>query len=400
MRFLASLFKQTFFQGLGKIVTSISTFIILGLIARTYQEAGTGIFTLALTYLGIFYLLADFGFNAHVLKRVTNSSESLTKEWDKLFGARIFWSLILIFLAIFSLLFWPFATKEFSQSILYGSVAILGSGVFVTCNLIFQSKHRYDLSVLASSIGTIAGLAFYLWVSESNPSIALLLLGQTLTWIIISLLCLAFTKKYVTSLVPTFELSYIKKLFKESWPIAATLALNVVYFRIDTFLLAYYRNISDVGVYNVAYSVFQSALVIPTFIMNAYYPLMLKSLSKIRLVGVILLGLSVFVTLLTYYLSPWIIQLLTGGNFIGSVQSLRILSLSFPAFFVSALLMWLLVTQGKYKQMLFIYLIGLLINLLMNFILIPQYSFIGASTTTVVSEYLILLMQAVVLFFK
>ena len=68
MKILAKITSQTLWQILGKVVTTLSTFIILGLVARNYGEEGTGVFTLALTYLAIFYIFADFGFNAHVLK--------------------------------------------------------------------------------------------------------------------------------------------------------------------------------------------------------------------------------------------------------------------------------------------------------------------------------------------
>ena len=99
--------------------------------------------------------------------------------------------------------------------------------------------------------------------------------------------------------------------------------------------------------------------------------------------------------LLTFFLAPVITNLLTGGGFLGASQSLRILALGFPAYFVSALLMWILVGKGRYKTLLIVYTLGLIANLLLNFILIPQFSFYGASATTVISEYLILLLLLV-----
>ncbi len=391
--------KQTFWQGIGKVVTSVTTIIVLGIVTRTYAEFGTGIFTLALTYLNIFYLLGDFGFNAHVLKQ--NRSENInsvsSSEWQKLLGTRILWSLVLIVLSIATLPFWSFSSSEFSQAVIVGSLAILGSSIFVTCNLIFQSKLRYDLSVIASSAGILVGLTLYIWLSDQHAPISSLLIAQSVSWLIIAVLSLIFVKKFLTNIFPIFDSYYIKDLFKQSWPIAATLALNVVYFRIDAFLLAFYKGISEVGIYNVAYSVFQSALVIPTFIMNAYYPLMLKSFTKVKLVSMLLVGLAFLGTFVTFILADWIINFLTDGRFDNSVQVLQILSLSFPAFFLSALFMWLLVAKGKYKQMFFVYLIGLCINLVLNIIFIPQYSIIGAAWVTVMSEYLILLLQVVVL---
>src|SRR3989344_1069378 len=144
MQKLKIISQQTFWQILGKLVTATSTFIILGLVARSYGEEGTGVFTLALTYLAMFYLLADFGFNAHVLKKVTSNKIQVTSEWRKLLGTRIVWSLALAGIAVLTLPFWPFATNDFSKAVLLGGLGIVGSAVFVTCNLIFQSRLRYD----------------------------------------------------------------------------------------------------------------------------------------------------------------------------------------------------------------------------------------------------------------
>lgn len=387
---LLKISQQTLWQVLGKVITSISTIVILGIISRNYGEQGTGIFTLALTYLAIFYLLSDFGFNAHVLR-------NLKLEWNKLLGVRIVWSLFLVILAIVTLPFWPFSNSEFNLAVVLGSLAILGSGIFVTCNLIFQSKLRYDLSVLASGIGTVVSLGVFVYLSMQKMPVSFFMTAHLIGWIIIATLGLFMAGRFLPKLSPIYDKQYTINLFKGSWPIAATLTLNVVYFRADSFLIAAIKGVSDVGIYNVAYSVFQSALVLPTFIMNAYYPLMLKSFSGIKKVALGLLVLSIIGTLFTQAASPLIIKLITGGGFSGSSQSLQILSLGFPAYFLSALLMWVMVARGRYKQMFLIYSLGLLINLTLNFIYIPRYSFIAASYITVISEYLILGMQVIIL---
>lgn len=389
MEQLSKITQQTFWQILGKIVTSFSTIIILSIITRNYHESGTGVFTLVLTYLAIFNLLSDFGFNAHALKGIQDL------QWQKLLGTRILWSILLTILAVGLLFLLPFNTPPFFKATIFGSLGIVGSAIFLTCNLIFQSKHRYDLSVLASISGSLVGLALYLLLSLLHYPIHFLLTAYCVSWLMIAFSSLFLVKRFLSSLLPVFDKRYTINLFKKTWPIAATLVLNVVYFRTDAFIVTFYKGTTDAGIYNVAYSVFQSVLVLPTFIINAYYPLMLKSLSKLKLIAAVLLGLSLVGTISTFFLSSFVIKLITGGGFEGSFQSLNILSLGFPAFFVSSLLMWVFITRGWYKRMLLIYICGLIFNLTLNFIFIPQYSFWAASWITVISEYLILTMLAV-----
>lgn len=400
MSYFSKIFQQTGLQVLGKVVTSIATFIILGLVARNYGQAGTGVLTLALTYLAIFYLLGDFGFNAHVLKQVQSAKFKVQSEWRQLLGTRIMWSAGLVILSVGLLPFWPFSTPQFSLAVALGSLAIIASAVVTTCNLFFQSKLRYDLSVLASSAGTLIGLIIFALLVNLKLPVSFLLLAHLIGWFFIALGALWLAKKLISNVLPVYDIQYTICLFKDSWPIAATLSLNVLYFRADSFLIAYFKSVSDAGVYNVAYAVFQSALVLPAFIMNAYYPLMLKSLDKVKLIGLGLLGLSLVGTVVTISLAPVIIKLLTGGGFAGSSASLQILSLGFPAYFLSSLLMWLMIAKNQYKSMFAIYTSGLIINLVLNFIYIPRFSYVAASWTTVVSEYAILAMQAMVLWFS
>lgn len=393
MKVLSKILEQSSWQVLGKIVTSFSTFIILGLVTRNYGASGTGIFTLALTYLSIFYLLADFGFNAHILRK-------FQIEWQKLLGTRLVWSGSLVIFAIGLLPFWPFSTTVFIQAVILGSLAIIASSIFVTCNLIFQRQLRYDLAVIASGIGTLVGLAAFVILSVSHYPISFLLLAHLISWIVIALVALVLIRKFSHHVIPLFDFQYTKDLFKDSWPVAATLALNVIYFRADSFMIAYFKSTAEVGIYNVAYSVFQSALVLPTFIMNSYYPMMLKTFRGVKWVLLGLLALAGLGTGLTFVLAPWVIKTLTGGGFTGSVNSLQILSLGFPAYFISSLLMWVLIAKGRYKVMFFLYTSGLIFNLVLNFIYIPQYSFLAASWITVISEYFILILQVMVILLK
>lgn len=391
MQILLKISQQTFWQIIGKIVISTSAFIVLGMVARIYGEAGTGVFTLAMTYLAMFHLLNDFGFNAHLLRVFSKPGRvDQSRIWRRLLGTRILWAFGLMFLAIGLLPLWRFAGPQFSLAVVLGAFTIVGSSIFITGNLIFQNKLRYDLSIIASIFGTIIYLGIAFWLFSANYPPPYLLFAQTIGWMVIGLMSIILLKRYVNSVFPVYDHQFTLNLIKNSWPIAATLGLNVIYFRADAFMVTYFKGVADAGIYNLAYSLFQTALVLPTFIMNAYYPILLKSFKGIRLVALGLLLLASLGTILTLIIAPFITSILTGGGFLGSSQSLQILSLGFPAYFLSALLMWILVSRGKYKTLLVIYTAGLVINLILNYIFIPQYSFYASSVITVVSEYLIL----------
>lgn len=409
MQKILKISQQTFWQIIVKLITTISGLVILSVVSRNYNESGTGDFTLALTFLAFFYILADFGFNAEVLHRVKKEDQLLTKqEFSKLFSTRIIWSLLLLIASLLITLLLPsHFSLDFKLSVILGSLIIVFYAINQTAQAIFQFLHRYDLDILPTILGVILGTLLIYYLGFKGYPLAYLILGYTLMWLTHAFFAGYFSWRLVNFKF-SFDFYYLTKLFKTTWPIAGTLALNTIYFRVDSFILSYYSNSAEVGVYNLAYQFFQTALVLPTFIMNSFYPMMLETFKanlkvfqnqiKLAFLGLLVLGL--FGSFLTYLTAPILIKIITSNGFSGSVTSLQILSLGFPAYFLSALLMWVMVTKKMYKTLFIVYLLGLLFNLIANLIFIPQYFYVAASWITGISEYLILGLQIVILCIK
>lgn len=404
MQSLLKISQQTLWQALVKVVTSIGGFIILGVVTRTYGETGTGHFTLALTYIAFFYIFSDFGFNAHILGKLQESTSKAQTIWRKLLGVRIVWSLFLIGLALAIISFSGFP-KEFKWAVILGVVTIFFYSLNTTANSIFQAKLKYEFGAVPVLISAPAGVISVIIMAVYKVPVQILILGYVISWFIYGSSTLLFASKFTKHIAPIFDIQFTKRLFMGAWPLAATLVLNTIYFRVDAFILSFYYSSASVGVYNTAYQVFQAVLVLPTFIMNSFYPMMLQTLKlsiarfshQIRLV---ILGLSLCslgILILIYTFSPLIIKLITGSGFAGSIDSLRILSFGFPAYFLSALALWIMVAKKIYKHMVTVYTIGLIFNILANLLFIPQYSYLAASWITGISEYLILILQAVIL---
>ncbi len=401
MREISTIAQQVIWQSFGKLVSVISTLLLLGLVTRTYGQDGTGIYTLSITYLGFFFLFADLGLNAYLLPFLQKDSQTA----DKLFTFRLLWSILLVFGCNGLAFLMPFATPPFLLSVFLGSLSIICSGLFTSCNLIFQNRLRYDRSILAASIGALLVIPVAYLIVQLGWPVAYLALAPLLGWIVNALLSFYFVNQF-HRFHWHFDSAFVRSMLLAAWPISLTLLLNTVYFRVDSFILTSSRSFAEVGVYNFAYQFFQTALVLPTFIMNAFYPILLQVLRNDRkrfrqqiTYGVIVLGIfGLMGTLATYLIAPILLPMVSGDTgFQPSIASLQILSLGFPAFFISSLLMWVLVTLQRNKTMLFIYVVGLVVNIVLNLLYIPTYSFYAASWITVISEVVILVLQLIII---
>lgn len=396
------IFKQTSWQLFGKTLTALSTLLVLSLVGRYLGVEKTGVFTLSLSLLAFFYLAADFGLNAHVMQKLVGGE---TREWRSLLGLRLVWAGILTLVLTIFAVFYPGLEVPFRQAVLTGSLAVIAYAVFATCNALFQAKLRYDLSILPSVLGALPTVGLVYVAVQYDWGINGAVLAHMVGWVVCAIAALFIVRKF-SSIAPLFGFKYILKVTREAWPISATLVLNMVYFRIDAFILSYLKGFYDVGIYNLSFQIFQLALVLPTFIVNSLYPVLIKHYKKgkreftdvIIKSSFVMFNLALAATLVTFFTAPFLTGIIGGDrNFIGSAEALQILSLSFPAFFVSTVLMWSLVVLKEYKYILAIYSLGLLVNIGLNFLLIPRFSYLAASWVTGISEYLILILQLTIL---
>lgn len=403
MKKIIKVLWQTFWQAAGKGITSITTLVILSIVSRRFGSEGVGLLTLALTYLGFFSLIVDLGLNGFLLPSFLK--KEYEKEWKKLLGLRLFLSLFSVSGACLLTLFWK-NNYEFMQLILIGSFfSIFQQGIFTSAAIILQSKQRYDLAIISTSFGYAGILVAATIFNLLNLPLVFYMGAYSFGWTLIALSSLVISLKFVKNISPIFDFKYSKAVFKESWTISATLILNLVYFRLDAFLISFYRNFAEVGIYNLSYQIFQTMLVLPAFIMNSYYPLMIVSLKEnkkvflqeLKKATVIMLAFGVLVAVITFVFAEPVVNLVSGEPLSDGVALLKVLSTGFPLFFISALFMWVLVTIKEYKNLAKIYLAGLTLNGLLNLLVIPQYSYWGASLTTVFSEGFILVLQALLI---
>lgn len=391
-------------QIVGKIISASSTLLVTVIIAKALGEAGYGDLTKIFVFVGYFYILADFGLNSIYVKtaKTKDKEQSFLKV---LVGTRLLLSLTLAFVAIavgFLTPYDPLSKTGFSPLVKTGiaiySLTIITQSLYTSANAFFQKNLRYDLSTIAVIFGSATILTGALTAYQFNGSILSYVSIYIFSGIVT--LCVAtffIFKKLKKFPLPTFDFNKMLIMLKGAWPIGTSLVLNLIYFRIDVFILANVRPSSEVGIYGLAYQFFESSLAIPIFFSNALYPWLIKIYEqdlkafKNQLIQwlKILTAVAILLTLLLFIIAQ-LIPLIYNGQFQGSVKALQILALGMPFFFASALLWHCLIILDRQKLLILIYLSGAVFNLLANLIFIPLFGFLSAAVITTLSEALVL----------
>ncbi|MBI5620073.1 flippase [Candidatus Gottesmanbacteria bacterium] len=397
----AVVFWNTTSQLIGKLIGASTAFVVAFLLARRLGADGYGDFTKITTFVAPFFLVADFGLNAIFLQKKDSDL-----WWPHLLGLRLAAGFSLMFLALAILALTPQGTTQgYTGFVRFGIIlftpAVLFQAIITTANAVFQKQLRYDLATIAIAAGSAATLILVLpQTAGVLSSLVAVVIGTAVTAIVSFVLARRNSKTTGVALTP----GTLRHLFVPAIPLGATLLFNLVYFRADSFIITFTRSTGEVGIYGLAYKVFELPLVLPTFFMNAVYPLMIQDtgdrrqtgLKKIfRSASIYLFLVSCILLLVTWLAAP--LLSLIKSDFTSSVGALRVLSLGLPFFFLTSLTMWTLIALKKQWVLAAIYGASMLLNILLNIWFIPLYGYMAAAWVTVGSEAVVLIVSGWVL---
>ena len=139
---------NTISQLIGRAVSSVAIVIVSLLIAKRYGPEGYGDFVKITTYVGFFYLVADFGLNAIYLQRTIGNAkvkaQVSAKPWRLLLGLRLAVSIILVGVALGILSLMPSGVGQGYTTLVRTGIAlfvpvIVAQAVTTTTNAFFST---------------------------------------------------------------------------------------------------------------------------------------------------------------------------------------------------------------------------------------------------------------------
>jgi len=185
-----------------------------------------------------------------------------------------------------------------------------------------------------------------------------------------------------------------REMIRFSLPLVVSTVLSVLLMRTDTLMLAYFRSSEEVGQYTAAYPIAGSMLVVLTAFGYLYLPMASRldadnerdTLDDIYTVTTKWVYIITFPAFLLFVTFPTdVMQVFFGAEYIDAARALPILA---AGFFLSVAVgrdRETLSALGDTRVIMYANGAGFIINIALNVILIPRYSFVGASVTSMLS---------------
>ncbi len=401
--------SNTLWQIAGKAINVISGLIIIRLVTQYFGEEGTGLYTLVIGYIAFFFMPVDFGLNAVAVKHLLDESRSPQKIFRNLLGLRLTIGTVVTAIALLILVILPynsFNNTGYSPQVKFGItlqiITILAQAILATSNAYFQANHKYKYSFISNAAAALFNTILVAFLIISGFPLIFAIAIFSISGLIGAGTSLYLVKIKLRNVYPLKEPDYWKELFSQTLPLTISILLNLVYFRSDALIQPFYRQLDEVGHYNVAYKIFEAMLVIPSYFVNSLYPVMLEKFNQggnkfkviIRKSALSLGMLSLCASITTYALAPYMTFLLLKSYETQTILLLRILSSGLIFFFLSSIATWALIIIGKQKYLAYIYAITMIVNISLNLIFIPQYGALASAIITISTEAIVLICTA------
>lgn len=392
------LLRNTFFSAVAR-GSDLVFLLLLILAARYLGDEHFGKFSFAFALVSILEFFADFGLKELLIREIAREKTAVKTFIGNSLTLKIFLSILTIILiagVTFSL---PIGTDVRVIIYILTLSMVLKSFKFIFRSLLIAYE-RFDLEAYLVLFERLCLLIFgggsllmgYNIVFFSS----MFMLTNGLSLIVAIFL---IRKKIEKEITLSFDLTLMNQLLKKAIPFGLSTAGFMLYFRVDSLMLAFLRNDAEVGWYNASCRIVEGMIVIPTTLYYVLFPrlsiLHEKSKRDIeQLVGrafKFLISLSLPITGVGIIFSRPIIMMIYGEAYINSILALQILLVGVTFMFLWLILVVILNSTNHAVLPFNGGVLATTINIGINIFLIPRYGYIGASISVVTSNIFLFL---------
>lgn len=404
---------NTIVQITAKVVTVLFGFLTMVILTRYLGSEGYGNYMYVLTLVVLFGGFADWGTATIGVREASKNEEKQSLILSNIFLVRLILALLGGLLMLLASFWLPLKTAQellVRQGILFGSLILILFALKASFGIIFQTKLQIYKLAAADIVASILVFLISWFFIKSQLGLVYLIIAVVLANVAAVGLAAILAVKTIKF---KFQIHWplIRDFLKESLPMGAILLLLTLDNKIDTIMLGLMKGSSEVGIYAVAYRIYDVLILGAAYLMSSLLPVLSqygdlqKWQEKIRVIYQksfdILLMMGVGAFLFAFLFSPLIIRLITQerfAEFFDAASVVRILSLAIFLSYFNHLTGYTVVALGKQRWYFLVASSALAFNVLANLLVIPQFSYYGAAMVTVLTEGLTLVITSFFIF--
>jgi O-antigen/teichoic acid export membrane protein len=384
---------------IASLFSNIMAFIWTIYTASYLGTVGFGILSAALALTGIFSVLADLGLSTYSTKEIAKDNKKTKKYLANVALIKVFLAIVSFAILYITVILKDYPAQSMNVTLIIG-IYMLFTSFTALFNAIFQGHQKMEFQTIGNIMNSsllLFGILLAIYLKGDIITISLAYLFASIVTLLYSIIVTSW--KFT---VPSFEfdIKFWKETIIKALPFGITGVFTTIYFWIDSVMLSFMQGDAAVGLYNAPYKLLLVMLSLYSVYMLALFPFMsqfyVDSTDALKLTYrrsyKYMLILSLPVAVGTTMLAQEIILFIYTPQYLPSVVALQILIWSIVFMFVNGLSSNLLGSMDKQISVTKITGIGAVANIGINLVIIPIFSFYGASIATVFTEFLIMLL--------
>lgn len=388
-------FKNTSWLFAEKILRMVVGLFVGIWVARYLGPEQFGLFSYAQSFVALFAGIATLGLDGIVIREFIKDKSKREEILSTAFILKLFGAFLVLIILLIAINF----TKNDSYTNMLIFI-IASSVIFQSFNVVdmyyqsqVMSKYVVYLNSFTLFIGSILKILFIL--NEATLiNFAWVIVIENIT------LAIGFIYLYITTINNTLNINNLKlkkelasSLLRDSWPLILSGIVISVYMKIDQIMIQNMLGNEAAGQYSAATKITEIWYAIPVLIMGSIFPaivnvknnqtLYLNRLQKLYDIG---FWVAILIALIVSLNADLIINLLYGIKYYNAASVLVI-------HFWTSVFVFLGVISGKWylvenlqKYSFYRGFIGMIINIVLNYLLIPIYHIEGAAVATLISQ--------------
>jgi len=396
-----TIIKNTFWLTATEGITQVLKFILIVYTARILGAEDYGKFSFALSFVAIAVIFSELGL-PDIITREFSKNKEFEKDYPAVLSLKLFLSSIVLVLITGGSFF---ITPDSAIRI---SIIILGIFILITSFLnviwaFFRAREKMEYEAIFKTAQYLVLIVLSFVALLLAPSVENLSYAYLISNLIVLITTLLFFNFFVSRIKLYYDKKVWKNFLKFSWPLAPGFVVGWVYVSVTSIMLGFFGYNIENGWYNAAYKIIGALAISATLISRSFFPALSRfsreSKEKIQKIWnyqrAVMVILAFPMVIGGIILAPKIINLFYDSSYNPSILAFQWLIVVCGIDFIYYPYASSLVIFGKEKINFILIAIGLVINVILNFIFIPKYTLYGAVLSTIVSSVAVFLLALV-----
>lgn len=382
-------FRNTGWMFGARVFTLLINLFVSIYIARQLGPEQYGTFSFIISFVSIAGFTI-FAIDSLLMKKIHENEEKVNELLGSALFIRLINSLFTIIAATGAALLFANTPTTVLMIFVYSTFTIFQSFGVIDFYFKINSKNK-PVSVLGLIVVLISSI-LKISIIYFNLPLIYLLSSYVVDHILGGFGYIYLYKKYVGDF---FKLKAKKDIIKEliikSWPFSLAAFAGAVYVRVDQIFIKVLLGSESVGFYAIAVRFSEVWFILSEVICISLLPAILNAektneklfLNRSKRLYSLLFYSAIGICILMYFISPILINTLYGEAYSESVNILRLYIWSIVGFFMITVLNQFLLAKGKFKTILSMSIIGMVLSLILNYLLIPTFGIKGAAIANI-----------------